>query len=359
MNIGKQEFINIFSTNFNYNIVRTPFGDGIEMPPKSAFIYSSITGAGYLDNPVYPFTPKGLLKLFYNVNDYKMVTGIFDNSILKNTPYIMSQAKIYLFASNKIIVPVEFSKENELTELLKSEFDNLKEPEKYVIQRIEINKKGNGMEPFMEYITAEYFKNKGYIVETQIPLAHSIGSPDFGGYGLKNIIDLISDNTSLNSGFHIIELALLRLFKEKNLINNMVSDNIIVGEAKTGTKIMEKQIQKYVNTGFFDYAIEIHPSKIQSTKGGFGLLTLDKNNTIKFYPPTLKYSVNANQKKYVNWLENYMKYYLIANFNNDEFFNFISKFTDFKISTQDEIINIINSIKIDNILQEVKKIGGF
>ena len=37
----------------------------------------------------------------------------------------------------------------------------------------------------MEYLTCETFKKYGYVVENQIPLAHSIGSPDFGGYKTK------------------------------------------------------------------------------------------------------------------------------------------------------------------------------
>ena len=82
------------------------------------------------------------------------------------------------------------------------------------------------MEPFMEYIATECFKMGGYIVENQIPLAHSVGSPDFAGYKLKN----------QQSGFHIEELFLLCITKDFRLLNQFMIEHAIVGESKTSTK---------------------------------------------------------------------------------------------------------------------------
>src|SRR3989338_8041175 len=93
MEINSKEFIQIMGKNFGYNIIVTKLGRGVVVDPFTAFIYSTVTGAGYLDDPLYQFTPKGLMKLFYNALDYKFVTGIFDNTTLKNTPYLISQAK--------------------------------------------------------------------------------------------------------------------------------------------------------------------------------------------------------------------------------------------------------------------------
>src|SRR3990167_1940013 len=159
MEIYNKQFFSIFKTNFDYQIVETEMGFAVEMPAREAFIYSSITGAGYLENPVYPFTPKGLLKLFYNAFNYKFVSVIFDNGVLKNTPYILSQAKKYLFGCDKYIVPIEFESEEKLIDLLKAKFDHIKNRENYIIQRIETSKQGNGMEPFMEYLAGEYFRH--------------------------------------------------------------------------------------------------------------------------------------------------------------------------------------------------------
>ena len=119
MEIYTKDFFNIFKANFDFEIVETEMGPAVKMPAKEAFIYSSITGAGYFENPIYPFTPKGLMKLFYNAFNYKFVSGIFDNGVLKNTPYILSQAKKYLFEGDKYIVPIEFESEEKLIDLLK------------------------------------------------------------------------------------------------------------------------------------------------------------------------------------------------------------------------------------------------
>ena len=120
--------------------------------------------------------------------------SIFDNLDLRNTPYIIGQAKPEIFNGDKYIVPFELNSDKELTDRLEKIYEKIQNPMNYLIQRIEISKKGNGMEPLFEYLASEYFKRKGYIVETQIPLAHSIGSPDFGGYYVEKIISGLSKN---------------------------------------------------------------------------------------------------------------------------------------------------------------------
>ena len=252
MEIYKNEFFNIFKKNFSYEIVDTPLGIGVKMDCYNAFLYSVVTGAGYFDNPVLPYTPKGLLKIFYNAFNYNFVTGIFDNTTLKNTPLNLSLSKSYIFNGDKYIIPIEFEKDIELHEYLDEKFDELISKNirttDFLIQRIETSKYGNGMEPFMEYLAAESFKQKGYIVENQIPLAHSLGSPDFGGYKIKECFDFLNDFNLFQSGFHIIELSLLRI-KTNNYNHNFekvkpFEQNAIVGEAKTATKRMVTQLKK-------------------------------------------------------------------------------------------------------------------
>ena len=184
------------------------------------------------------------MKLFYNAFYYKFVTGIFDNATLKNTPYILSKAKPYLFEGDKFIVPFEVESECDFNLILSSKFSTLKKAENYIIYKIQTSKNGNGMEPFMEYLTAEYFKKQNYVVETQIPLAHSVGSPDFGGYRIKDFFKSLYDNNLFDHGFHVIELSLLRLYAQKQKPEIINDDSLIVGEAKTSTLQMKKQLEK-------------------------------------------------------------------------------------------------------------------
>lgn len=355
MEIYSKEFYKIFEKNFDYPIVNTPLGRAIKMPARDAFIYSFVTGAGYLDNPIYQFSPKGLMKLFYNAFNYKFVTGIFDNATLKNTPYLFSKIKPFLFNSDKFVIPFEVDSESDFQNLISEKFKTLENPENYIIQKIEISKKGNGMEPFMEYITAEYFKNIGYIVENQIPLAHSIGSPDFGGYKIENFLNALSINGLLGGGFHIIELSLIRLNYGKNKISNLSGDSLIVGEAKTSTRQMKTQLEKYLKTDLFSEGYEIHPEKNIPFKDYFGLVTFNKDFSIKVLPPEKKFFADnkLNKNEYIKWLTNYFKYYLVANFTNDELIGFSKDVLGGQFSTREELINFINSLDINLLIKKV------
>ena len=69
-------------------------------------------------------------------------------------------------------------------------------------------------------------------------------------------------------GFHIIELAMLRLFKGRKCYINAteLSNDAVVGEAKTGTNKMTEQLLKYLNTSLFSEGYEIHPFKLSQIK---------------------------------------------------------------------------------------------
>jgi len=357
MEISRDVFFKIFKNNFIYDVVDTPLGMAVKMPPVDAFIYASVTGAGYLENPIYPFTPKGLLKLFYNAFDYKFVTGIFDNSSLKNTPYLMSLARPYLFSEAKYVVPMEFHRDKELIDNLTNRFSSITDPHNYVIQRIELRKGGNGMEPFMEYLAGEHFKSHGYIVENQIPLAHSIGSPDFGAYRLFKVFQSLSSFGFLpGSGFHIVELAMIRLNRYIGDKAQSSNNHLIVGEAKTNTDIMTNQLNKYLKTGLFDEGYEIHPSKVKPAEKYFGLIYIDTDYKLRIIQPEAQFINNSKLSKnsYLEWLTNYMKFYLLANFTNDELDDLYHATTGSSISSQADIVDFGTKLGIDFLLNAIK-----
>ncbi|MFH1367942.1 MAG: hypothetical protein ABII64_02320 [Elusimicrobiota bacterium] len=349
MEISAKEYIKIMHKNFGYEIVKTKLGDGVRVDPFTAFIYSSVTGAGYLDDPLYLFTPKGLLKIFYNALDYNLITGLFEHTTLTNTPYIISKSKVYLFNSDKIIVPVEFKSEMQLQSILKQFVSELEEPStNYIIQRIEKSKKGNGMEPFMEYLACEAMKTRNYIVENQIPLSHNTGSPDFGGY-------LINSRIAFNK-IHLIELSLIRLGLRVKTFRSADSPYCIVGEAKTSTTQMSEQIEKYIRTKYFNECFEIHPFKIRPSNAKCGLITIGKDYTIKIIDrksSDVLYDVNK-QSEYVMWLTNYIKYYLVANLTNDEFLIFYKEKKKRKITCVKDIIEFVNSLSFDEIMKKIE-----
>jgi len=348
--IDSRKFIKILNKNFKYPIVKTKIGNGVQVDCRTAFLYSLVSGAGYLDNHLYPFTVKGLMKVFYTAMDYKFVTGLFDNTTLRNTPYILSKAKPYLFNGMKVIVPVEFNTEIELQNKLRDFVKSENHPTDFLIQRIECSKQGNGMEPFMEYLACEVMKRQGYIVENQIPLTHSTGSPDFGGY-------LLAQNVpSILHSIHLIELSLLRLGFQIGNSNQDLKMSTIVGEAKTGSSNMTKQLEKYLDTSLFDKGYEIHPSKQNAGKKYFGLVTLDDNFKIVVKEPVQEYrsSGRCSKQDYIDWLSNYMKFYLVANLSNDEFSEYFFEQKRKKISNREDIVNFVIGLTINEILLKIK-----
>lgn len=315
-----------------------------------------------MDNFVFPFSPKGLMKLFYNAFDYKFVSGVFEKTTLRYTPLLLSKAKPFLFDSAyKFIVPFEFNSEIELQSILENAFGKLETPTDYIIMRIEKSKKGNGLESFMEYLAGEYFKKLGFIVENQVPLAHAIGSPDFGGYDLSDI--QAATRKYLPCGFHIIELAMLRL-NNQLFPYNSGSDypqNLIVGEAKTSTKIIDAQLRKYLDTGLFDWGFEIHPYKAEATQNDRGMFSLDDDYKIRFVPATKKYEYSKSTKQlskneYIAWLENYMKFYLIANLTNDELNAFYKSETNEMIDSQYTLVEFVKSVSAKEIITHIENL---
>lgn len=364
MELNNNSILKIFETNFNYQIVDTPIGKAVKMPAYDAFLYANVTGAGYLENYVLPFSPKGMMKVFYNAFNYNFVTGIFENSYLRHSPYYLSLTRPFLFKGDKYILFKEFNLEDELREELKKDYatliHNSLNPNDYIIHRVELSKKGNGMESFLEYIACETFKRDGYIVENQIPLAHTVGSPDFGGYALSETLSALKDSNFLNFGFHIIELSMIRIYNNKNefLIKNH-NDEAIVAEAKTSTTIMATQLEKYLNTKLFCEGYEMHPNKQKSTFDYLGILTFDKEYKVKVVKPSSNYnssSTGLSKSEYLKWLNNYMKYYLIANLTNDELVQFVrdkSGISKIDIST---IVDVVNNCSIREILSKVEEV---
>jgi hypothetical protein len=357
MELSKGNIINIFKNNFKCEVIETGLGKGFKLSPYQAFIFCSITGSGYLDNPIMPFTPKGLLKVFYNAMHYNFVTGLFDNTNLKHTPYSLNQVYPFLFSDNyKVIIPIEFNSDIELQDLLFDKISTISNPTQYIIMRVETSKKGNGLEPFMEYLANTYFVNKGFICENQIPLSHTLGSPDFGGYGIPEVLKVLSKYGVHFNGLNIIELAMLRFNKNNIAANNVFSDDLIVGEAKTSTTIMEKQLNKYLASKLFNYGIEIHPSKANASNDSLGLLNIDVRSYLKYTKPKFKSDIIdiKHQSEYKEWLKTYVKLYLIANFSNNEFQAFYFEGVGSPISTNSDISTFVADLSFEIILDKLK-----
>ena len=347
MDISKEDAIIILSKNCGYPISKTVLGNAVQMSAKEAFLFANVTGAGYFDDPTLLFSPKGTQKILREAFQYNLVAGI--------SPAELNLCRPYLFCGQKYVVFEEFADECTFSEDLKHKFNMLTEQgiktTDFVIARIEASKKGNGMEPFLEYLACEHFKRQGFVVENQVPLRATVGSPDFAGYKIDNKA----------KGFHINELSLIRLFKNYEIAEDLYCSDMIVGEAKTATRTMENQLKKYLNTGFFSKGYELHPDKPFPSIDSFGLLNIDSAHNVVVIDPLVEYKppVNNNKlskKEYKHWITNYFKYYLIANFTKKEFTLWVQSKLEKKNITVKDIVSFVNKLSIEQILKKIKEV---
>ncbi|MDD2933780.1 MAG: hypothetical protein PHO76_07835 [Methylotenera sp.] len=344
MSLKAEDILQVLTRLLDGSIVDTPLGRGFSISPRDAFLFSAITGASYFENQIYPFTPKGLLKVFYNALDYNFVTGIFDNTLLRNTPTYITQQRQYLLHGNKTIVPLEINSERDFKDQLKSKYGISKSDNNLVILRIDLSKKGYGLEPFMEYLACKFFGLQGYITENQIPLSHALGSPDFGGFGIDKIQSEMLKLNLLPKGFNVLELSMLRTFPNTIIQNNPNNNNsnFIVGEAKTSTTNMDLQIRKYLSSGFFNEALEIHPTKSEASKSDIAILTIENHSVIYKTPETsTNFSNTKNKTVYQQWLESYLNCYVLSNYENDELNLVCVLLLHKKLEHKDDLVRLI------------------
>jgi hypothetical protein len=321
------------------------------MDPISAFHFSNITGAGYLDDPIFPFTPKGTMKILREAFSYHIVTGIFDRDHFAYSPVCLAETKPFLFHSDKFLILSECMSEQQFQEQLQKADALLRQeglsPTDFLFLRIEAWKKGNGMECFLEYLACEYFRKQGYLVENQIPLVHAVGSPDFGGFRIQNAAE----------GFHITDLAMIRITGNTSILRNLDLGNPIVGEAKTSTTVMASQLKKYLNTSLFEKGFEMHPDKSLPSDDHFGLLHLDPEGTIEVLQPAAPYCETGDlvfsREEYRCWYRDSLKFYILANLHDSELYRFVQDRRPKGKYSQKKIIDTVRAASLPEIIQEV------
>ena len=323
--LNESDVINILVNNNFGELIQTPVGSAISVDSYEGFLYSYITGSRYLDNPRFGFTPRGHLLLFNRLLSTEVVRGIFDNGHLKNSPRLMSinpNRTFLLDNQKKYIVPVAYAKETEFTAVKEQMYQLLVShqinPSNFIIQAINSSVKGHSLEPFMEYLCCKLFSNKGYITDNQITLTANTGTPDVGFFRFHNI--------NFFRGLIFLELAMSFLRPENlNVIEQLLPSTHIVGEVKTSTFQMKSQLDKYLETGLFNSAYEVHPFKMKSSADYLGLINIDDNYHIQVKAsPNVIPTNNVKFEQYNHWIQTIAKIYILLNLSNEQlhvFFN--------------------------------------
>jgi hypothetical protein len=103
----------------------------------------------------------------------------------------------------------------------------------------------------------------------------------------------------------------------------------------------------------------MHPHKNDASSYDRGMFTLDNDFKICFTAPTQQYEFSDNttqlsKNEYVVWLENYLKFYLIANFTNDELNAFFQQKTGESIGDQYSLVEFVKGISAKEIISQIE-----
>ena len=328
MELNCKSIIKVFTENNLGQACETKFGEGLILESYKAFLLSCVTDTGYIINEEHPRNFFSQLKIFNSANEYNLIAGLYNNQKkieFKNTPNIL--CKKYDFINNsekKYVLPIEFNSEEEFQENVKNLFKNCTDPTNYLFLRIDKSKKGFGLENLLEFFASEYFINKNYITETQIPISHSGGVPDIGIY----------NNSITKKGFNVLELSMLKAFPNriKFSFEEPINFHSLAGEAKalSSYDIIER-LKKYLSSELFDDLFGIYPDNKKLDKFrdlGINLFFIDEDFKFKYIEGNFNKKLNPNRKnEYNKWFNNCLKFYLFSSFEENNLSNFLEENT--------------------------------
>lgn len=344
-NISKQDFFEILSSNSLFVETELHGVRSFELSSYEAFIFSTITGAQYLDNLVFPFTPKGLMKVFHSHLNDRFVTGLWSGLLPHFSPVGLVDDRPFLKTGPKYLVPVSFRTEGEF----KKEVEELNRRQSYpgeiIVHRIEASKDGGGQESLLEYLSCEYFRKKGFLVDSQIPLSQQFGSPDWMAISPFRLCD----DVEVFRGKYLFELGMSAVKwdtkHDLGLIENNFTDDSIVGEAKVAAADPIKQISKYMSSGIFTRAVLSVTDRQDKYLDLCDQFYLDQSWEPKYLELALisKEFRSEKSSEFENFLITLAKFYLLSNFSPPQ----ISAILDFDISdplfTQSKLLSSIRS----------------
>ena len=351
-NISKQDFFEILNLNCSFVETEIIGIRSLELSSYEAFIFSTITGAQYLDDLVFPFTPKGLMKVFHSHLNDRFVTGLWSGVNPHFSPLGLVSNRPFLQIGPKYLIPVSFSTENEFKNEVQDLYNKQKYAGEFIIHRIEASKEGGGQEGLLEYLSCEYFRNKGYLVDSQIPLAQQYGSPDWMAISPF----LLFNNFEIFRGKYLFELGMSGVNWDQKpnlgLTQNDLTGNFIVGEAKVAAGDPTKQISKYKGSGLFTRAVLSVTDRQDRYLGLCDQFYLDQSWEPRYLEcESISKEFNReNSSEFGKFLITLSKFYLLSNFETPKMSTILGFDISNPLFTQSKLLSLVRSIPLANFL---------
>jgi hypothetical protein len=363
--LNAETCIKILEKNMKFKVESDPdFNKVLIIPSKEAYLFSSITNSVYLTKNGKIFSPFGKInRLFSEVANYNLMFGVFDNlqspdfKIL-HSPLVHQKNFEYLFDTDKRLLFVDVTDSSQepliLKEINKKIIGRGDNPIDYIVYLVFLDSEGFKMEHFCEYLACKVLKEQGFITYNQLELSYNKGKPDIGAVKIKSVQNLLHKEGLIGGGFFLIELSLLRIFKNK-LVKVDDRNFALVGDAKTSSTMATTQLKKYLTTKFFNYAFEFIPNKPKPEKG-FALFYIDKDLTIEYKQNQIKNHHNIEKQKiYFKWMENQIKIYLLLNLDLSELKEWFNANSSAQWNSKN-FIELVKNSEIKEIVKFIKKV---
>ena len=361
--IDEKLFLEVLSNNFGFSIAQLPVvGPTIKMHPREAFVYSVITSHGYLDSKepdqLYRLT-RDAFRVFNQACQFEFQEGIFSLSDMRLASTLNNEVlkKPYIAEGYKFLLPIRNNGYKEFQIMLKNISKGLQEkgfnPNDIIICPIRLGGSATvEMESFFEYVVSRYFGRKGFLTDTQIPFFYGVGTPDIAAYCMPKFLQILREHGFVNPGGSLIDLMTMSVFGPRKPEETECSKvETIVCEVKT-SQIAAPQMLKYINTKIFSKAYEVIPCE-KEPESYAGLITLDaKGNLIVFENQELLNFSEEEQKKYLNWIEQYAKFYLLANLSTEELENMLTD-KSFALSFYD-LLRFVRQKSVEDLVAQIE-----
>jgi hypothetical protein len=369
--------------NLKYKIIEdTCFNRVVQMSSEEAFDFSSIIGSNYLDN-FNGFSMKGRNEVFihrsvFHENSLIYSPGLFarnEKLELKdeNSGFALKDKFPNVFDGQKKIIIYKLEK-NERSNIegkvIKTILDSKLNPNDYLLFKYRDLYKN--LEPFLEWLSFEYFKKKGYMFENQCPFFQQSfkynnknltgGIPDVSAFKTKSF-KVLEEYNILNNhrGILINKLSNLLNFniitKKKEKIKSKYNYELIIGEAKTDKSSLNQaltQLTKYNNVELADHLYSIIPNCKNNTNPLFGEMYIE-NNKLYIKDSNRKLSINNhNQKIDEEWLDIYIRINLMGNLSFQKLTEHLKNFNNLKKNEKiysSHLLNFASKTSTEEILK--------
>lgn len=344
--------------NLNYEIIEdTCFKRVVQMSAEDAFDFSSIIGSNYLDK-YNGFSMKGRNEIFIHRSVFQEKSLIYSPGLFgrneklelkdENSGFALKDKYPQVFKGLKKVIIYKLEKNersNVENKVIKKILDNKLNPNDYLLFKYREFYKN--LEPFLEWLSFEHFKKKGYIFENQCPFFQQSfkynnknltgGIPDVSAFKTESFKVLEEYNILSNErGILINKLSNLvnfNIIKNKKKIKSKYSYELIIGEAKTDISHLNQaltQLAKYNNVELANHLYSIIPNCKNNTNSHFGEMYVE-NDKLYVKDSNKKLPINnENQKIDEEWLDIYIRINLMGNLPFNLLLEHLKKFNNLK-----------------------------